>query len=56
MTYDDFINNFSTLFVNIDFPEEWTGVRFKSEWTRENSVGLPTNYTKKARENFANNP
>lgn len=56
MTYEDFINNFSTLFVNFDFPEEWTGVRFKSEWTKNNSCGLPTSYTMKSRENFASNP
>lgn len=32
MHYDDWKNVFSQLFLNIDFPEKWTGVRFKSEW------------------------
>jgi len=41
MHYDDWKDNFSTLFLNIDFPEDWTGVRFKSKWTASNSGGLP---------------
>jgi len=28
MHYNDWKNNFSTLFLNIDFPDHWTGVRF----------------------------
>ena len=56
MSFDDFINNFSTLFVNFDFPEEWTGVRFKSEWTKFNSAGLPRNYTMEERKKFSRNP
>ena len=28
--YDEWKDNFSTLFLNNDFPEDWTGVRFKS--------------------------
>lgn len=34
MHYSDWKDNFSTLFLNIDFPEDWTGVRFRSEWTK----------------------
>ena len=30
---DDWIENFTSLFLNIDFPEDWTGVRFHSKWT-----------------------
>jgi len=30
MIYDDWRDQFSTLFLNLDFPEDWTGVRFKS--------------------------
>jgi hypothetical protein len=26
--YDNWKNNFTKLFVNIDFPEKWTGLRF----------------------------
>ncbi len=43
--YDDWKDNFSTLFLNLDFPDDWTGVRFKSAWTQSNSGGLPKSYT-----------
>jgi hypothetical protein len=33
MSFDDWKQTFSTIFVNIDFPDSWTGVRFKSAWT-----------------------
>jgi len=56
MHYDDWKENFSTLFVNIDFPEDWTGVRWASSWTKMNSGGLPTNYSDPLRERYANNP
>jgi len=41
MHYDDWKDSFSSLFLNNDFPEDWTGVRFKSAWTPTNSGGLP---------------
>jgi len=46
MCYDDWKDNFSTLFLNNDFPEDWTGVRFQSAWTPSNSGGLPQTHTK----------
>ena len=30
MHYDDWKDNFTALYLNMDFPDEWTGVRFKS--------------------------
>jgi hypothetical protein len=56
MHYDDWKDNFSTLFINIDFPEDWTGVRFASKWTKSNAMGLPTTYTDEALEKYARNP
>lgn len=56
MHYDDWKDMYSTLFVNIDFPEDCTGVRWKSKWTKVNSGGLPHNYTDKVRERYARNP
>ena len=44
MHYDDWRDNFSTLFMNIDFPDDWTAVRFASKWTKSNSGGLPCRY------------
>jgi len=56
MSYEDWRDNFSTLFLNLDFPEDWTGVRFKSAWTLNNSGGLPNTYTKDVLERYAKNP
>lgn len=41
MHYDDWCDNFHNLFINLDFPEDWTGVRFLSAWTKSNSGGIP---------------
>jgi len=56
MHFRQWRDNFSTLFINNDFPEDWTGVRFKSAWTPSASGGLPTTYTKDALERYAHNP
>ena len=50
MSYQDWSENFSTLFLNNDFPEDWTGVRFKAAWTKSNSGGIPKSYTNEALE------
>jgi hypothetical protein len=56
MSYEDWRDNFSTVFINIDFPDAWTGVRFKAAWTKANSMGLPKNSSKKSLEDYARNP
>ena len=56
MHFRQWRDNFSTLFINNDFPEDWTGVRFKSAWTPAASGGLPASYTKEALERYAKNP
>jgi len=56
MCYDDWKDNFSTLFINIDFPEDWTGVRFSSKWTKSNAMGLPAKNESEQLERFAKNP
>jgi hypothetical protein len=56
MHYDDWKDQFSTLFLNVDFPEDWTGVRFKSAWTKSNSGGLPFKHEKELLERYAKNP
>lgn len=55
MHYDDWKEIFSTLFLNNDFPEDWTGVRFKSKWDA-NCGGLPLKYEPKQLEKYAKNP
>jgi len=54
--YEDWRDNFSTLFLNIDFPEDWTGVRFASKWTKSNSGGLPNGLNREAIERYGRNP
>jgi len=56
ISYEDWKDNFSTLFLNLDFPDEWTGVRFKSAWTKSNSAGLPTSYEKDVLDEYGRNP
>lgn len=56
MHYDDWRDNFSTLFMNIDFPEDWTAVRFHSKWTKSNAGGLPCKYEAGQLQRFAKNP
>lgn len=56
MHYSDWKENFSTLFINNDFPEDWSGVRFESAWTQSNAGGLPASYTTEALEKYASNP
>lgn len=56
MSYEDWKDHFSTLFLNNDFPEDWTGVRFKSSWTVQNSGGLPQHYEAVHLQRYARNP
>ena len=56
MCYDEWKDIFSTLFLNLDFPEDWTGVRFKSKWTKSNSGGIPGAYQKDLLAKYATNP
>ena len=56
MEYDDWNDCFSQLFVNMDFPEQWTGVRFESKWTKGNSMGIPRSLTQHDCETYAKNP
>jgi len=53
MSYEDWRDMFSTLFLNNDFPEDWTGVRFKSAWTRTNSGGIPSAYQTQFLQRYA---
>lgn len=56
MHYDDWHDQMSTLFLNCDFPEDWTGVRFESKWTKSNSGGLPGVNQQDVKERYATNP
>ena len=56
MHYEDWRDHFSTLYVNNEFPGDWTGVMFKSAWTEANSGGLPSKMTPEMLERYAKNP
>jgi hypothetical protein len=56
MRFADWRDNFSSLFVNIDFPDRWTGVRFKTAWTKAACGGLPTSMEREVLEKYAQNP
>ena len=56
MAYEDWKDIFSTLFINLDFPEAWTGVRFDSEWNKSNCPGLPRTNTNDELTKYAQNP
>lgn len=55
MLYEDWKEHFSTFFLNNDFPEDWTGVRFQSKWT-VNSGGLPAKHQKDLLQKYCENP
>lgn len=42
MCFSDFRNIFTNLFVSVDFPVEWTGVRFSSSWDINTAGGTPS--------------
>ena len=56
MHFDDWIKHFHNLYINIDFPEDWTGVRFMSAWTKSNSGGIPHTAQRDVLEKYAMNP
>lgn len=56
MSYQDWRDLYNRVFVCIDFPPEWTGVRFESEWTKECSGGIPAKMSDQAKADYATNP
>ena len=54
--YMDWAENFTNLFINIDFPEDWTGVRFFSAWTKSNSGGIPHKAKQELFDQYGRNP
>jgi len=56
MCYSDWRDIYNNMFVCIDFPEKWTGIRFTSEWTPECSGGTPSPMTEENKTKWALNP
>ena len=47
---------FTNVYVCIDFPDSFIGIRFYDAWTHRESGGLPINNTEKERKAFSKNP
>lgn len=56
INYASFRDIYNRLFVVNDFPDEWSAVRFHSQWTATCSGGLPIEKTPAAMKRFAQNP
>lgn len=41
INYSDWSTIYNKLYVTIDFPASWSGVRFKDSWKEKTSGGLP---------------
>lgn len=53
INYASFRDVYNRLFIVNDFPDEWSAVRFKTEWDANSSGGLPMEKTPAANKRFA---
>jgi len=56
INYQTWRDIYSRLFIAIDFPEKWTAIYWKSEWTAKCAGGLPLKNTPEGKKRFATNP
>jgi hypothetical protein len=57
MTYEDFCTIFNNMYVCIDFPYHWSGIRYKASWEKDCSGGIPEPISdENARRRWATNP
>jgi len=56
MCFSDFRKIFNKLFVCIDFPDSYVGIRCNDEWTENDSGGIPLNNTEEEFFRWAQNP
>ena len=54
--FKNFRDIYNKLFVAIDFPDKWCGIRFENRWTKETCGGLPLDNSDAAKKRFAKNP
>jgi hypothetical protein len=55
MSYEDFLSFWHKLTFNYKFPREYSGLRFRAEWTAENSGGVPYKGTQEQAEAWKRN-
>ena len=48
MEYNEWCEYFNNLFLCLNFPDAWAGIRFKGAWNEQNCGGTPTKLTKKS--------
>ena len=56
INYASWRDIYNRIFVVNDFPDEWSAVRFHSEWKATCSGGLPIEKTPEANRRFCKNP
>lgn len=56
ISYDDWANIFNKLYVTIDFPDNWVGIRFNDRWDQTCAGGLPMPCNDKTSKSWATNP
>lgn len=56
MCYSDFRKLYNKLFVCIDFPHSFIGVKFTDSWSKQQSGGIPIDDTKLDKTKWAQNP
>lgn len=56
MSFDDWTSIYSNMFICVDFPENWNGIRYRSQWEAANAGGLPNPLDEKTRQRWAKNP
>lgn len=56
MEYSDWADVYNKLYVTIDFPPKWTGIRFEDEWDNKCAGGLPMPMNDKNMKSWATNP
>ena len=56
MCFKDWRGIYDNLFSCVDFADHWFGIRFKDEWTPQNSGGVPTTANREDAERWSKNP
>lgn len=56
MNFKNFRKVFNNMFVCVDFKDNWTGLRFFSEWTTKESWGVASNKNPASMTEYAKNP
>lgn len=56
MNYTSWRDIYNSIFVCLDFPEDWNGLRFEHEWNVKNAGGTPAPMTDDNKRIWAKNP